>query len=169
MTTATEPGRNGSAHDRNGHAPASRPAGTLPPLPPVSDGSATPQPAAEGRADGGRFAPGNRFGKGNPFTRRLAAKRAAFADAVTDAEVAALARQLYRQALDGDLQAAALLLSYTIGKPANAVDPDAMDLQEWKAREEWDSVSAKCFRNISYADALRIARALRELGSDGAE
>jgi hypothetical protein len=49
MTTAAEPGTNG--HQNNGYAPASRVAGILPPLPPVSDGNTTPKPTDKGRAD----------------------------------------------------------------------------------------------------------------------
>jgi hypothetical protein len=36
------------------------------------------------------------------------------------------------QAVEGDLAAARLLLSYTLGKPAAAVDPDTLDQQEWQ-------------------------------------
>jgi hypothetical protein len=78
----------------------------------------------------GRFAPGNGGGPGNPFARRTAAYRQAFADAITAQEIGDLARQLYLQALAGDLAAARLVLAYTIGKPAPAAEPDRLDVQE---------------------------------------
>src|SRR5438552_12265233 len=78
----------------------------------------------------GRFGPGNAGGPGNPFARRTAEYRQAFADAITAEEIGALARQLYLQALAGDLAAAKLVLAYTIGKPTPAVEPDRLDVQE---------------------------------------
>ncbi len=128
MTAATKPGTNG-VHDSNGHAPA--------PLTPVSDDGPQPNPMADGRTVKGTFAPGNKLGKGNPFTRKLGAMRKAFLDAVTPEEVGQLARELWKRAIGGqfqpgDLQAAALFLAYAVGKPTTAVDPDRLDLEEWK-------------------------------------
>ncbi len=136
MSKVMHRGTNGVC-DRNGYlSPSNKTAEVAlndsTPLPAVSDGSATLKPAKDGRTEDGKFAPGNKLGKGNPFTRKLGAKRAAFVDAVTNEEVAALARELYRLALEGDLQAAALFLNYAVGKPTEAVDPDAVDLDEWK-------------------------------------
>jgi hypothetical protein len=78
----------------------------------------------------GRFTKGNKCSKGNPFSRRLAAMRQAFSDAVSVEDLQALAKSLYERALDGDNAAAALLLAYVVGKPQRAVDPDTLDQQE---------------------------------------
>jgi hypothetical protein len=120
------------ANRTNGHASGRR----LPiadPAPPtvttVSDGA--PQAPAEGRDAGGKFAKGNRHGRGNPFSRRLAAMRQAFLDAVAPEEVGQLARQLLDRALHGHMDAAALFLAYALGKPSPVVNPDTLDINEW--------------------------------------
>lgn len=96
----------------------------------------TPEPApapkpAEGRTAGGRFGPHNRYGKGNPFSRKLGAMRSAFLNAVSEADLAALARSLLTKAQAGDAEAARLFLSYALGKPAPVVNPDTLDLDEF--------------------------------------
>ncbi len=94
---------------------------------------AEPPPARGGRDRHGRFAEGNSGGPGNPFARQVAALRVALLSAVTAQDVAAVAEELLRQAKEGNLAAAKLLLSYTLGKPAAApVDPDTLDAQEWE-------------------------------------
>ena len=54
-----------------------------------------------------------------PFVRRSAKRK-----------IHALARQLYEHAVLGDRAAAKLVLVYLVGKPAAAVDPDTLDLEE---------------------------------------
>jgi hypothetical protein len=80
----------------------------------------------------GRFTHGNPGGPGNPFGRRVAAFRRALCDAVTPEDLQGLARSLLARARAGDHAAAALLLAYTVGRPAEAVNPDAVDVQEWR-------------------------------------
>ena len=46
--------------------------------------------------------------------------------AVTNQEMHELSRALYRDAMAGDRAAAALLLSYILGRPDKVVDPDAV-------------------------------------------
>ncbi len=111
---------NGPPHDRA--APAAPP-----PRP-----DASPKAPEGGRDSHGRFACGNRGGPGNPFARQVAALRSALLAAVTEQAVAAVAQELLRQAKEGNLAAAKLLLSYTLGKPAAAVDPDTLDLHEFE-------------------------------------
>jgi hypothetical protein len=93
---------------------------------------ANPQAADGGRDTHGRFAKGNAGGPGNPFARQVAALRRALLASVTERDLDDVARELLRQAKEGSLAAAKLLLSYTLGKPAAAVDPDTLDLQEWE-------------------------------------
>jgi hypothetical protein len=91
-----------------------------------------PQAPEGGRDAHGRFGKGNAGGPGNPFARQVAALRTALLGRVTAEDVEAVAGELIRQAKEGNLAAAKLLLSYTLGKPAQAVDPDTLDLQEWE-------------------------------------
>jgi hypothetical protein len=144
-------------------APPLEPSATAPSAPPLA-------PAAEGRdSSSGRFAAGNRYGKGNPHARKMAALREAFLSAATEERMRELGEKLFAAALAGDWQAAKLLLPFVIGRPAEAANPDALDMDEWKGREKWEAISTDWFRKISFADALRIARALNELGQDGIE
>ncbi len=53
-------------------------------------------------------------------------------DAVTAEDLQAIVRQLIQQAREGDISAARLVFSYTLGKPDKAVDPDTLDQQEWQ-------------------------------------
>jgi hypothetical protein len=100
---------------------------------PTPTPDATP-PAAEGQRDAhGRFAEGNLGGPGNPFARQVAALRKALLAAVSEGDVEGVARELVRQAKGGNVAAAKLLLSYTLGKPVAPSDPDTLDAQEWAA------------------------------------
>jgi hypothetical protein len=117
--SATPP-TNGTLHDHSPHA-----------TPPSGPG-AQPQAAEGGRDSHGRFAQGNRGGPGNPFARQVAALRKTLLAAVTPEDLEAVTRELIRQAKEGNVAAAKLLLSYALGKPAPAVDPDALDVQEWE-------------------------------------
>jgi hypothetical protein len=115
-TSATGPHPNGRTHS---------------PTPPP-DPDATPQAPDGGRAAQGHFAKGNMGGPGNPFARRVGALRSALLASVTARDMEGVARELVRQAQEGSLAAAKLLLSYTLGKPAQTVDPDTLDLHEWE-------------------------------------
>jgi hypothetical protein len=124
--------RNGHAADgTNGHA-----GGRLPVVPLKSsvDGGANGVAAAEaldsGRDAAGRFVKGNAGGTGNPFARRVARLRSALLDAVTEGDLQAVARRLVLQAKNGDVAAAKLLLLYTVGRPAESVEPDRLDAEE---------------------------------------
>src|SRR5262249_26309457 len=142
-------------HAANDKARFTAPAGAAPPeLPPpleaVSDGGAPPPPAdspapaplvpAEALADrdprSGRFTTGNKAGQGNPFAGKLGAMRSAFLEAVSADQVKELARNLVAMALAGDVPAAKLVLLYALGRPTAAVDPDGLDMQEWRLRQD---------------------------------
>lgn len=103
------------------------------PYPWISEKPASPTPIEPdaGRTATGQFAKGNKGGPGNPYNRQVAAIRRALLDAVTLEEIHYLARGLMDRALEGNLAAAKLLLSYLIGKPGPAAEPDTLDLQEW--------------------------------------
>jgi hypothetical protein len=83
--------------------------------------------ARDGR---GRFRAGNPGGPGNPFARQTAALRKALVNAVTEEDMQQIAQALLEKARQGDTGACRLLLSYTVGKPAAAVEPDRLDQDE---------------------------------------
>src|SRR5213078_437222 len=91
---------------------------------------------SNGRTVGGRFAPGNPGGPGNPFNRQVAALRRALLAKVTAEDIEEVLAVLLIKAKSGDLAAIKLLLSYTIGKPGAAVDPDTLDQQEWQLHQQ---------------------------------
>jgi hypothetical protein len=102
-------------------------------------GPENPQPSAaegNGRDSRGRFAKGNRGGPGNPFARQVASLRKALLDAVSEDDMREVARALIERARSGDPAAAKLLFQYVLGKPAEAVDPDRLDQDEWRLFQE---------------------------------
>jgi hypothetical protein len=110
--------------------------GVLPPAqqtapPPAAPGGAPSTNGGNGRDGRGRFTAGNRGGPGNPFARQTAALRRALLAVVTPQDIEAIARMLVERARGGDLVAVKLLLLYAVGRPAEAVDPDTLDVQEW--------------------------------------
>jgi hypothetical protein len=85
---------------------------------------------ATGREAKGQFAKGNSGGPGNPYARQVAALRKAAIEAVTSDDIREVMNALKEKAKAGDLAAAKLLLSYTLGKPVPAPDPDRLDRHE---------------------------------------
>jgi hypothetical protein len=81
-----------------------------------------------GRDALGRFAPGNRAaaGRSHPFARQAAALRRAFFTAVTEEDMRTVVRTLVSQAQEGNLQACRLLMLWILGKPHDAIHPDAI-------------------------------------------
>jgi hypothetical protein len=96
-----------------------------------SNGSAVP-----GRGQDGRFAKGNLGGPGNPFARRVAALRQAALEGVTPDDMRSIMSKLTALAREGDVAAAKVVLSYAIGKPAEAPNPDRLDVEEWNGFKE---------------------------------
>jgi hypothetical protein len=84
----------------------------------------------------GRFVRGNSGGPGNPFARQVAELRQALLDAVTADKMRRLVEALLERAMNGDNGAARLVLQYTLGKPAATVEPDRVDVDEYRLREE---------------------------------
>jgi hypothetical protein len=116
--TPAAPGRNGRAQAReaNGHARA----------PSANGQSGTPSAAvADGRdKTTGQFAPGNKCAVGNPHARRVQQLRNELFAVCTPAALRRVAATLLNRAEAGDLQAAELLLKYTLGRPRAEADPD---------------------------------------------
>jgi hypothetical protein len=101
----------------------------------VQNGHTTPHPSADGKNGHdarGRFTAGNPGGRGNPFARKVAALRAAFLKDMTRDDIKEIAAALKAQAKKGDVAAARLVLAYSLGKPAKAVDVDRLDADEWE-------------------------------------
>jgi hypothetical protein len=90
-----------------------------------------PDPAPQ-RDERGRFVKGNRGGPGNPFARQVAKLRAALIQRVTEADIQRIADDLLTSAKLGHLPSIRLLFLYVLGKPAAVVDPDTLDIEEWK-------------------------------------
>lgn len=87
-------------------------------------------PANSGRDAHGRFAPGNAGGPGNPYARQVAALRKEVAQFLAEGRLRPLAERLYELSMGGDVRAAKLLLSYGLGRPAAAVEPDDLEAHE---------------------------------------
>lgn len=87
------------------------------------DSPASPN-ATNAKVRGRPFLPGNPGGPGNPLGKRQAAMRNALLNAVTDEDVAAVARGMVNAAKGGDSSAANVLLRYTVGEPDKRVNVD---------------------------------------------
>jgi hypothetical protein len=95
-----------------------------------------PATADTGRTADGRFAKNNKGGPGNPYNRKVAALRQAMLETITPEDLQEVLAAVLFKAKTGELAAAKLLLSYTIGKPGAAVDPDTLDQQEWQMHQQ---------------------------------
>ena len=87
-----------------------------------------------GRKSNGQFAEGNKCGTGNPYARRVARLRSALLDAVGENGLADIVQGMVTAAKGGDVAAAKLLLSYLLGKPADSVEPDYVEIHEKQLR-----------------------------------
>jgi hypothetical protein len=131
-----------------------------PDMPPKCE--AVPPPGS-GRGPNGRFTKGNVGGPGNPFARQVAAMRQEFLKAVTSEDMAEIARAMIAKAKEGDVAAAKIVLQYTLGRPAEAVDPDRLDEGEW---QQWQrevvhtSGAHAVFEGCSAETVCAVARAV---------
>src|SRR6185295_8345855 len=71
-----------------------------------------------------------------PFARRVAQLRKAFLVACRNEDIIAIAKSMIEKAKEGDAAAAKLVLAYGLGKPAETVDPDRLDIEEWNGFKE---------------------------------
>src|SRR5437763_15173752 len=88
------------------------------------------QTPTNGHEPNGQFAKGNPGGPGNPFARQVAQLRKVIINRLTEEDLLAITEALLAKAKQGSVGAAKLLLSYALGKPAPAPDPDRLDGQE---------------------------------------
>jgi hypothetical protein len=89
-------------------------------------------PAPNDRTPDGRFAKDNAGGPGNPHARHCARMLALMRTCISEEELVAIIRALLDKAIKGDTSAAKIILSYKIGKPAPAPNPDEIDRDEWE-------------------------------------
>jgi hypothetical protein len=96
------------------------------------------EPAApkSDRAAKGQFARGNKGGPGNPFARRVAELRSLLLEAISGDDLQAICKAMIERARNGDVAAAKLLFQYALGKPAAAVEPDRVEIDEHRLRLE---------------------------------
>jgi hypothetical protein len=109
--------------------------------PPAQPKTPAEQPAASGHDAKGRFAPGNKCARGNPFARRMAELRSALLESATPERLKKLGERLYREAVGDrysapDLEAAKLWLTYCVGRPVEVINPDRLDLDEFRLLDE---------------------------------
>jgi hypothetical protein len=98
----------------------------------MSESTVSAPTDASQHENNGRFRKGNAGGPGNPFARQVAQLRAALINAVTGTDIRQIAEQLLAQARQGNLAAIKLLLQYVLGKPTPMVNPDTLDVEEWR-------------------------------------
>jgi hypothetical protein len=122
-----------------------------------------------GRDAAGKFLPGNQAakGRGNAFYRRQAGLRQALVEEVGEDGLRRLARKLLEQALAGDVAAARTLLAYAVGKPTAAVNPDEVDLDEFRLVRERPSKPEILLALVDSADPGRAAEALAKPSPEG--
>jgi len=82
---------------------------------------------SNGHDSRGYFTKGNKLGRGNPVAKRSHELRKVLLDTTSAADVERVGRKLYEMALDGDVQAAQVWLSYIVGKPTQAVQVSGPD------------------------------------------
>jgi hypothetical protein len=88
--------------------------------------------APAGRDAKGRFTKGNPGGPGNPFARHVAKLRSALVQCVSEEDIGRIAQGLLVNAKLGHLPSIRILLLYVLGKPSGTVNPDTLDIEEWR-------------------------------------
>ena len=113
---------------------------------------------ANGRAAGGRFAPGNPGGPGNPLGSRVAALRAMLLDAVSPDDLRAIVATLVAQAKQGDLAAIRELFDRLLGKPTAAMTVDIAPANETLSTEERREQLAAIIQELRHQQQERSER-----------
>ncbi len=98
---------------------------------------------ANGRNHQGHFPQGNPGGRGNPYARQVANLRKKVLQVIDEDKMEEIILELFELAKKGNLQAIKVLLQYTLGKPAEAQNPDLVDAEEW---DQMKAASEKVFQ-----------------------
>jgi hypothetical protein len=137
-------GARGAASTNGVNRPATAPPerdgsvdGTAPPSDRGSDGKFT-----VGNSAGKRFGEGQLQARGNPTYRKRAELVQTMLKVVTPERLTELVESLLQRARDGDALCAKLILAYCLGKVPAAVNPDAVNLNEWLLISSWPSAAA---------------------------
>jgi hypothetical protein len=77
-------------------------------------------------------------------------------ECVSEDDLREIVAEVVEQAKEGDLGAAKLVLSYVVGKPAATVDPDRVDVEEFRLLQE-ESCSGQQFSNVLNAVPAGLA------------
>jgi len=93
----------------------------------------TAETEGNGRDSSGKFSAGNQFARGQSRRKHAEKLRRAFAEAVTEDDVADIARGLVSLAKDGDTQAAKLVLERCCGKVQFVDTLASSDLEAMKS------------------------------------
>jgi hypothetical protein len=123
--------------------------------------------ASEGERDArGRFVAGNKGGPGNPFGRRTAQLRKAMIAAVNDDDLQAIMAKMVELAKSGDVAAAKLVLAYAVGRPAEAADPDRVDVEEFQLYQQASAgaeAMGQVMEQLPVETACSLVRAVRPI------
>lgn len=123
---------------------------------------------SDGRDGRGLFAPGNKIAKGNVMARRMAELRQVALDTETPEQVSEVFVRLRELALEGDVAAAKTYLTFTIGRPPQALElsgpegsPLGLDVHAIQ------TVILSALAGPQYADArIALAGELKKLAAD---
>jgi hypothetical protein len=108
-------------------------------------------------------------GTANPFGRKVAALRAALIASITPADVQRVMTALLVQAEKGNVPAMRLYLAYAAGKPAAAVNPDRVDVEEWQLLQQTvarPEEIAQTFQNVPVPLVSKLANATLPVMAD---
>ncbi len=105
--------------------------------------SEQPATPTNGRNKQGHFTEGNPGGPGNPYARQVALLRKKVLQVIDEDKMEEIILELFELAKKGNLQAIKVLLQYTLGKPAEAQNPDLVDVEEW---DQMKAASEKIFQ-----------------------
>ena len=130
--------------------------------PPTSNPTAQAQ-APDGRDQRGRFAKNNKGGPGNPFARQTAQMRKVMLECVSEDDLRQVVAAVLVKAKQGDLGASRLVLSYVVGKPGPAVDPDRLDVEEFALYQAETIGSPEMLRPIQGMSAGLACDLLRSM------
>jgi hypothetical protein len=95
----------------------------------------------------GRFVRGNPGGPGNPFARRTALYQKALRQVVSLEDMREVMTVVKLKAKSGDMAATKIMFTYAAGKGVHAVEPDRLDIDEWKLTVE-EAVDARDMKAI---------------------